>query len=159
MKKAIPNLVRCLICVMMISLVVMEIFWTPRVTEYALSFVSDESYENIIRMSAYIASALILLLSLTVCFISFKFATCFKNDTVFTPSTAKDIKIVACLVSVDCLILAFVSVILFLIGDGILAPALAFFDIIGIAIAATLFVLSRYLKEAAELKEEVDCTL
>lgn len=159
MKKAMPKLVRILICVMILSLISMAILWTPRVTEYALSFVSESGTESAVRAASYISSTLILLISLTVFLISFKFASCFEKDSVFTVSTAKDIKLVAYLVLIDCIILAFVSAFLFFIGDAILAPALAFFDIIGIAIAATLFVLSCYLKDAAKLKEEVDCTL
>ena len=48
---------------------------------------------------------------------------------------------------------------LLIIGERILAPALAFFSVIGYTISALLFILSGYVRDAASLKEEADLTL
>ena len=48
---------------------------------------------------------------------------------------------------------------MFVFGEKLLAPLFLFFDVVGLAVSAVFFILSKYIRDAAALKEEVEHTL
>ena len=54
---------------------------------------------------------------------------------------------------------AIVTVILFAVGEGMIALLFALIDLIGFSLAYLLRTLSAYIRRAADMKEEVDATL
>lgn len=159
MKKFLPNMIRILLSFMIVTTVAMAIFWTPNAILYANELVSEADAKSAISATAFSLSLLLSVIALTVFIVSFKFPIAIKKETIFTIKTASTIKLIAILVLCDCILLAVGIAILFALGDILLSPALAFVDIIGVAVSAMLFVLSKYVKDASYLKEEVDHTL
>jgi len=155
MKKTIPIMIRLLLTFMSIATLIMAFFWTPHLVLYA----NEITNSAIVTPSAYTLSSLITAIALTVFVISFSFPTAIEKESIFTLGIAKNVKLIALLILIDCLLFAIGTVLLFILGDRLLSPALAFVDVIGIAVSAMLLVLSEYLKEASYLKEEADCTL
>ena len=159
MKKSLPNMIRILLVLMTTATLAMAFLWTPNVISYTKELISGNNAENVISVSVCALSTIITLISLTVYLISFKFPTAIESESIFTQKTAGILKLIAILIFADCFFFGVGIAVLFGLGDRLLAPALAFVDVIGIAISAMLLVLSRYVKDAAYLKEEVDCTL
>ncbi len=159
MKKLLPAMIRFLLILMTLSTLAMAIFWTPGVIEYANSFASSVNAKGIITVSGYTVSSIISVTALAVFLVSSRFPSAIENDGIFTLKTAKLVKLIAILILVDSVFLFIAITALFILGDRLLSPALAFVDVIGIAISAMLFVLSVYVKDASYLKEEADYTL
>ena len=77
------------------------------------------------------------------------------EDRIFTQDTADLLNRIAWILGCDCLAFAIVTVILFAVGEGMIA----LIDLIGFSLAYLLRTLSAYIRRAADMKEEVDATL
>lgn len=159
MKKLLPTMIRILLVFMTLSTLAMAFFWTPRVIDYAIGFISSTNAKSFIILSGYALSAIIAFIALAIFLASSKFPRAIENDGIFTLKTASLVKRIAILILVDSVFLLTAITALFILGDRLLSPALAFVDVIGIALSAMLFVLSGYVKDASYLKEEADYTL
>ena len=137
----------------------LAVVWIPDVAEYVRNTLSDTKWAEVIGFGVYALSWLIIAVALVIYALAFKFPSSVKNDAIFTDGTAKLIKRIAQLLLVDCALLLVGVIVLFVIGETMLSPLLLFFDIVGAAVFSMLFILSKYVKDAALLKEEVDHTL
>ena len=156
MKKKLSNFIRFLLGFMLAAGAAMYFLWMPGAVEYTSQFFGSP---DIINYFMYTISAVIALPLFGVTVVSFKFPTAIEKDSVFDKKTAKLLYVIGVTVIADCLIFLACTAMLVAVGERVLAPALAFVSAIGITVGLMLTVLSRYVKRAAELKEEVDCTL
>ena len=159
MNKWVSAGIRVVLILMSVFTVFLAVVWIPDVAEYVKSTLSDEKLIDVINIGVYALSWLIIIISLVIYALAFKFPGTVEKDAVFTESTAVLIKRIAQLLLVDCALLLVGVIVLFVIGETMLSPLLLFFDIVGIAVLSMLFILSKYVKDAAQLKEEVDHTL
>ncbi len=159
MKKSVPNIIRAVLVVMMLSMTAMQIFWVPNMISYVKSFINDPQTEIAISILGYVTSFIISAIAIAVFAITFKFPKAIEQDSIFTQATASRLKLIAILILIDCILFAAGAICLLCLGEFVLSPAFAFFDVIGIALMAMLFILSKYVKDAAYLKEEADLTL
>lgn len=157
MKQRIPHLIRILLVVMMLSVILLAVVWVPDTISYLETFTRGDGIG--ITAVAYVLAAVITLIALIVFIIAFEFPKTIEKDCVFTQRTAVLLKRIASLILIDCILFATGIVFLMVVGETILSPALAFFDVIGVVLSALLFILSGYIKEAAQLKEEAEYTL
>lgn len=82
-----------------------------------------------------------------------------REDPVFTEDTAHLLYRISLILAVDCGAFAAVTVILFCLGDLLVAPLFALIDLIGLSLSYLFWQLSGYIHRAAALKEEADATL
>ena len=81
------------------------------------------------------------------------------EDRIFTVDTAALLSRIACIFFGDCILLLCAVISLLLVGEFLVSPLLALIDLIGFALAFLLRILADYVRRAAILKEEADCTL
>ena len=151
-------LIRVLLIFMMAVTVLMAFCWVPN----AISYVSANTACTLsapLKYAVYAFAATVTLLSLVIFSCAFHFPNAITEGTVFTQKTVSKLRLTARLVLVDCILFSLCVLLLLIIGERILAPALAFFSVIGYTISALLFILSGYVRDAASLKEEADLTL
>lgn len=155
MKKALSNFIRVLLAVLIAASIIMCLFWLPQAVAYIARFLKNNATETVI----YILCAVVAVPLFTIFGISFVFPYAIEQGTLFSMRIVKLLKVIGVTLIVDCI---FFCVILFLLlstGEHILAPALLFVGTLGITVGSMLLVLSKYVKCAAALKEEADCTL
>lgn len=155
MLKTASNIIRVILSAMAVGMVLIELFWTPNVLSYAGSLGAD----GVMLTAMNLLSMAITCVSVAVFLLAFRFAHAVEYSTVFSAPVAHRLKLVACLIVSDCVAFGAVAAMLLSLGEGVLAPAMALFDAVGIAIAVMLFLLARYISEAATLKEEAQYTL
>ena len=155
MNRSVSVTIRVVLVAMLLVSLLLAVTWIPDAIEY-LEGVSDSMF---LKVTAYVLSLLILLVSFVIYTFAFRFPSAVENDTIFTDHTATLVKSIAVLVLVDCVLLAAGVTVLFVFGEKLLAPLFLFFDVVGIAVSAVFFILSKYIKDAATLKEEVEHTL
>ena len=159
MKKTLPNMIRFLLVILSVVTIGMALLWTPNLLLYIKELIPVKSGSNWLDLCTYSLSALITLITVSIFIISFKFPTAIENNEIFTLKIADILKVIALLVISDCALLSSGVAILFISGETLIAPLIAFVAVIGITVSSTLLVLSKYVKDAAYLKEEVDHTL
>lgn len=159
MKNKVPSLIRILLIIMLLSLVALAALWIPDVIDYAEEMLIAKKNEGSLRVAAYVLSYTVTAIAISVFIMAFRFPVAIRDGEIFTEKTAVLLKRISVLILADCFLFGAGTVVLLVLGDRVLAPALAFTDGIGFAVAAMLWVLSRYVSEAAILKEEADCTL
>lgn len=155
MLKTASNIIRAILGALAVSMVLLEIFWVPNVLSYA----GQQGADGWVLTAMNLLSVVITCLSITVFLLAFQFAHAVEHSTVFSAVVAHRLQVVAWLIVADCVVFGAVAAMLLSLGEGVLAPAMALFDAVGIAIAVMLFLLSRYIREAATLKEEAQYTL
>lgn len=156
MRKKLSIFIRFLLAFMICASAAMCVFWVPQAVKYASEFF--ENSENA-KFFLYTICALVAMPLFAVFAVSFKFSTAIENDRIFDKKTAKLLKVIGATVVADCVLFGACVILLFVMGEQVLAPALAFVGAIGITVGIMLLVLSQYVKCAAVLKEEADCTL
>ena len=82
-----------------------------------------------------------------------------RKDAIFSAATAKRLKLIAVLLFAECGLFCAGVAVLLCNGESLLAPVLGVVGLIGLMLAYVLLLLSRYVRQAAVLKEEVDATL
>ena len=155
MNRSVSVIIRVVLIIMSLVSLFLAASWVPDAIEY-LAVVSDSFALKVI---AYVLSSLILVVSFVIYIFAFKFPAAVESDTIFTDYTAARVKSIAVLVLVDCVLLAAGVTVLFVFGEKLLAPLFLFFDVVGLAVSAVFFILSKYIRDAAALKEEVEHTL
>lgn len=155
MQKTASNIIRTILSLMVASVILTEVFWTPNVIAYVRDICTDGQILTILNA----LSVLITCLSVVVFLLAFKFADAVEHSSVFSREVVRRLKLAAGLIVTDCAVFGAVAGILLALGEKVLAPVMVLFDVVGIAIAVMLFMLSRYIDEAAALKEEADLTL
>lgn len=159
MKKNIPNFIKILLLIMIISITLLAIFWIPHIYKYLESSIAIVKDNTFLKIIYYTLSYIIILIALIVFSISFKFTKAIKTDTIFSIEIANQLKLIAYLVLTDCILFSACVIALLIFKEFLLTPSLIFFCVIGYALCSMLFILSTYVKEAAILKEEVEYTL
>lgn len=163
MKKTLANSIRVLIVILILASAAMCIWWLERAIEYVLMFlrlvytdgVVPESVGVLIRILCGVVIAPLFAILL----MSFSFPSAIEKDRTFSEKTAKLLNVIGTILVSDCtLFCALLSVLLFY-HESFVAPLLIFVGVLGITIGCTFLVLARYVKRAAALKEEADCTL
>lgn len=155
MKKALSIFIRMLLTFLIAASVIMCIFWLPQAVSYAARFFEVETAQALI----YILCAVVAAPVFAIFGVSFVFPRAIEKETLFSMGIAKLLKIIGALLIADCIFFSAILVFLLVAGERILAPALLFVGALGITVGSMLLVLSRYVKRAAILKEEVDYTL
>ncbi len=156
MKKQVPNMIRVLLVMMTLAVLAMAIFWTPQAVSYAKT---QTNLPDGLSVGVYPLAAAVSLIALVAFALAFVFPREMEKGTLFGKLSARAVGWISWLVLTDCVLLAVGVVGLFAYGERLLSPALAFVDAVGLVLFAMLRLLSAYLREAAELKEEVDATL
>jgi hypothetical protein len=156
MKKQVPNMIRVLLVMMTLAVLAMAILWTPQVVSYAEN---QTSLPEGLSLGIHVLAAAISLIALSAFALAFVFPREMEKGTLFGETSARAVGWISWLVLTDCFLLAVGAVGLFVCGERLLSPALAFVDAVGLVVFVMLRLLSSYLREAAELREEVDATL
>jgi len=151
--KAISRCIFVVLTFLIVLSILMCVFWLPNVIEYLHTAI------NIDKITVTIACAIIATFLFTVLIIGYYFSYSVSNDTIFSNKTAAILKIISIIIFCDCIVLFSVNAIFLSKGEKILSYALLFISVLGIMIAYALFILSKYVKKATKLKEEVDATL
>lgn len=151
--KAISRCIFTVLSFLIIISVLMCVFWLPNVIKYL-----DDTI-NIGIITVKIACAIIAVPLFTVLLIGYYFSYAVLKDTIFSYKTSKLLKIISVILLCDCIAMFSVNAVFMSKGENLLSFALIFISVLGIVIAYALFVLSKYVKNATELKEEVDATL
>ena len=159
MKKCVPDSIRILLVVMILSVASTVVFWLPKVLDYTQGFLNELGGGHYLTLAAKVLAAVISFIALLVFFVAFRFPRAIETDSIFTDKTAALLKLIACLLLADSILFGAVTVCLFVIGETLLSPVFAFFDLVGFCVTGMIFVLSGYVRDAAYLKEEVDGTL
>jgi len=129
----------------------------PNFIDYAVEM-DYIGQENRIWFTA--AAVLLVLPCAVILVMALKLSESGKNeDPIFTEDTAVLLYRIAILLAVDCGAFAAVTVILFCLGDMLVAPLFALIDLVGLTLSFLFWQLSGYIHRAAEMKEEVDATL
>ena len=158
MKLSLATIIRVVLIILIVSTVIMFLFWTPHAIDHTLDFVRSEQTDTT-RTILFAICAIITILLLMIFAISFNFCSEIATDTIFSQKTAARLRLISIMIFIDCAIFTTGIVWLFCLGERVLSPALAFVDVIGFTVALMLSVLSRYVHKAAILKEETDHTL
>jgi hypothetical protein len=154
MKTKLPIFVGVVLILMLISSVLMGIYWLPDVFNYLSSYLSGGAFLAFKLLCGVIGAGLLgILLS------AMAFPRSMAKDLIFTSKAAKWIKGQSIALFADCLLLCFAAVWLIWAGERLLMPALLFVGLIGIMVALAVYIISDYIARAAVLKEEADLTL
>ena len=151
--KAISKCIFVVLSFLIILSAVMCIFWLPNVIDYL------NLSTNIEKCTVKILCAIIAVPMFTVLLIGYYFSYAVSKDSIFSNKTSKILKIISIILLCDCLALFSANTIFLSKGENLLSFALIFISSLGIMIAYALFILSKYVKNATELKEEVDAAL
>ena len=157
MKRSVANLIRLILMIMLAATLFMSVLWMPNAVDHFCALLTEQS--SSIRPWLYAAATVIALPLFAVFIIGFEFPTAIEGDTIFSMRTAKLLRVIATLLFSDLALFAIGVIALFVVGDMLLAPALAFVLAIGITVSLMLCVLASYVENAAVLKEEADGTL
>ena len=166
MNKKLSNFIITVLIIMILSILLIAIFWIPQ----AVSYISLNVYyyfSNIfttndmiaIKTLFYCAIYIIIAIALVIFSLAFKFPIAIKNNTIFSKNIASLLKTISILTIIDCIIFSIGIIILYISKEYFLSPPLTFFNIIGYTISFMLFTLSKYVSEASILKEEAEYTL
>ena len=162
MKSLIKSRIKVSACVrtVLVCLCAMTVLtyflWVPEVDAYLESVLKIQSD---ISPWIYTFAALVAAGVLFIFIYSFRFPSAMDRDTVFTPDTARYLKIVTAVLRGECVALILCATCLFALGERLLSPVAAVVSILGMTVSFALRVLSSYVRRAATLQEEVDCTL
>ncbi len=151
MKSKIPFFIYTVLAVLIGAGAIMYLYWLPNALRYMAHFRPLAALRWICGLIAIPFFGILLS--------AFPFPKAVANDTVFSARTAKRIFGISIALLVDCLLLCATAAWLLWAGEALLSPALMFVALIGMTVAAMLFILSRYVDRAATLKEEADATL
>ena len=152
-KNYVSHLICAVLAVMILVSLVMCVFWLPLFVDHANLF------GDLPKTAIWIICGVIEAVLLTIFGVAFPFASDVKNETIFSVSTSRRLKLIALLLFADCLLFVAGTSVLLAFGERLLSPALLCVGFIGLVVSCVLFILSNYVKSAAELKEEVDHTL
>ena len=152
-KNCIPRLISAVLILMILASLVMCVFWLPLLLDYASGFV------DLPKTAMWIICGVIEAVLLVIFGVAFAFASEVKNDTIFSVSTSRRLKLISGLLFADCALFIAGILGLLICGECLLSPAFLCVGFIGLVVSCVLFILSNYIKSAAELKEEVDYTL
>ena len=153
MKKQVPLIVNLFITAMIVAGAAMCYGWLPGFVDYANGFLKVSS-PVISIVSNCLAMPLFVILVL-----GYPFAAAIEKDAIFSAATAKRLKRIAVLLFAECGLFCAGVAALLCSGERLLAPVLGVVGLIGLMLAYVLLLLSRYVRQAAVLKEEVDATL
>lgn len=161
MKKKLANFIRVLLVFLIAASAVMCMLWLPGAVFQILNHL--ERYAGItgegVSMAVYAICAVVIIPVFAIFFMSFAFSRAIENDTLFSTKMVKLLKTIGIILVSDCVLFCTVMIaLLFLEGWFLTAPFL-FIGVLGITVGCMLLVLSKYVKHAAQLKEEADCTL
>lgn len=159
MCKSTTILIKCILVLLLCGALALFALWLPSLHEYVCELIEKSDLPEFLSAFVYPISALITIPIITVVAVAFGFPAAITHDEIFSNNTARRLKFISSMLYVVCALGIIASVLLFVIGDHILAPLLLFAFFIGGALALMLSVLSSYVKRAAILKEEVDHTL
>ena len=159
MKKNLSILVNIILLIMIISILLISIFWIPNMYNYFESLIIRSNNKFTMKVLYYGLSYLIITIAIIVFSLAFKFSIAIKNDKIFSIEISNILKIIAILILVDCILFSNCIIILLFLKEFFISPLLIFFCIIGYAISFMLFILCNYVKEASYLKEEAEYTL
>ena len=159
MCKCLPNAIRVVLILMLLSMGAMCALWFPVAVDYVGGFYESAGDFEYVKGWLYVICAIVSLPLFAVFIIAFSFPPAIENDSVFTKKTARNIKCISNIIFADCIVFAATVIWIIWMGERILSPVLAFVDVIGIMVAFMLYVLSGYISRAAVLKEEADHTL
>lgn len=157
MKNALSNFIRVLLAFLIVASASMCFFWLPQAVSYVSSFLQADIAEAetvIYSLCAVVAAPVFAIFG-----ISFAFPRAIEKETLFSMGIAKLLKAIGAALIGDCIFFCAILLLLLSAGEIILAPALLFVGALGITVGSMLLVLSEYVKRAATLKEEADCTL
>ena len=154
MKTKLPILVAVILILMLISSVLMGIWWLPGVFAYLETYLSGGAFPAFRLLCGVIGAGLFgILLS------AMAFPRWVAKDLIFTSKASKWIHGQSIALCIDCVLLFGVALWLTVAGERLLMPALLFVALIGIMVALAVYAISDYIARAAALKEEVDLTL
>ncbi len=151
--KAISKCIFVVLSFLIILSVLMCVFWLPNVIEYLNASI------NIEESTVKIVCAIIAAPLFAVLLLGYYFSCAVFKDIIFSNKTSAILKIISIILLCDCIALFSVNAIFLSKGEKLLSFALIFISSLGVMIAYALFVLSKYVKKATKLKEEVDATL
>ena len=130
---------------------------------YPITVVSDSLFDSsepkahvIIQLAFYIG---VSIPCFTILLYAWKVARAIKNDTVFTAETANFIKKCTAILLIDDIFFAIGNTVFMLLGWNKYALYYFLLAALGMVAVTVLYVLFYYVKEAAELKEEIDLTI
>ncbi|MBR5871944.1 MAG: hypothetical protein IKZ09_12995 [Clostridia bacterium] len=135
----------CVICTVFI----------PNFVDYAI----EMDYIGVENRMWFIAAAVLLVAPCAAILIMALKLSKSGEDPIFTEDTAVLLYRISIILAIDCGAFAAVTVILFCLGDTLVAPLFALIDLIGLTLSFMFGQLSGYIHRAAEMKEEVDATL
>lgn len=127
----------------------------PNFIDYAVEM-DYIGFEN--RMWFAAAAVLLVAPCATILVMALKLSAS-DEDPIFTEGTAVLLYRISIILAIDCGAFAAVTVILFCLGDMLVAPLFALIDLVGLTLAFLFWQLSGYIHRAALMKEEVDATL
>jgi len=127
----------------------------PNFIDYALEM-DYIGYENRIW---FIAAAVLLVIPCAAILVMALKLSASEEDPIFTEDTAVLLYRISVMLAVDCGAFLAVTVILFCLGDLLIAPLFALIDLVGLTLSFLFWQLSGYIHRAAKMKEEVDATL
>lgn len=164
MKKTLANFIRGLLVTMLLAIAAMSIWWFGRGVEYFLLFLGalyiDDAYVvNLLEITINILSTFVITPLACVFIMSFLFPYAIERDMLFCTEIAKTLKCIGIVVVCDCTVLCVAFTVMLFLRETLLSPALVFVGALGITVGCMLLVLSKYVKHAAQLKEEAEYTL
>ena len=159
MKKKLANVICGVLVFMIAATLSMCIFWMPYLCSYLCTFLTSVFTKSTAEILFYTVCMLIALPLVFAFSSAFCFVGAIKRDEIFTLKCAKLLKMISAVLFCDCALFSSVAIAFIFLGEKTLCPALAFIGAIGVMISLMLYALSSYVKDAAILKEEADCTL
>ena len=153
--KKISLFIAVTLTVLFILSVFMCIFWLPSAILYFNGIIGEENGSAALYTVCFIIAAPLFAILL----MGYYFPYAVYKDTVFHKNTANMLYVIGIILFCDCSALASANVWLISKGEKLISPALIFVSAIGFTVSAVLFILSKYVKRGATLKEEADCTL
>ncbi|MBE6917955.1 MAG: DUF2975 domain-containing protein [Ruminococcaceae bacterium] len=162
MKKTLANFIRALLVFLIIASALMCKLWLPGAIFMVIGHL--EQYAGIagaeVSMAVCGLCAVVVLPVFVIFVMSFAFPGAIEKETIFSEKTAKLLKVIGVLLVADCALLCvMLTVLLALDASWLLVAPFIFTGVLGITVGCMLLVLSKYVKHAAALKEEADCTL
>ena len=164
MKNTLANFIRGLLVFVIAASAVMCKFWLPGAIFAVINHL-DAFYGGMIgaRESVTVCalSAAVILPVFVIFVMSFAFPRAIENDTLFSEKTSKLLKVIGIILNCDCVFFCILLMGLLLIWkvSWLMTAPFLFIGVLGVVVGCMLLVLSKYVKHAAALKEEADCTL
>ena len=163
MKKTLANSIRALIVILILASAAMCIWWLEKAIDYVLMFLrlvyTDGVVPEWMDVLIRVFCGIVITPLFAILLMSFSFPSAIEKDMTFSDKTATLLHVIGMILVSDCTVFcAMLSVLLFY-HESFVSPLLIFVGVLGITIGCMLLVLARYVKRAAALKEEADCTL